>query len=440
MWGSVIRFSIVTRRRRRPDEGFTLVEMMIAITLAAFVFLALASLMFATLRTVSLQKARSRGNEVATQGIEELQRLAYDRLGVCAVAGTPPSTFADIVQLPNCGSPDRFDPCVDPTGDTPDESYSCTVGEITYDVRRYVSFGDAARTEKRMAVFVTWTDQAGVHEVSEQSSVRIPTVASVIGLSPPALSNVSAVVQGFSPSTSSSIDAAGNLTSGPLELSATLTNPTPSASAANPDTVVASFLGRATDGTPEVKTFALSFVSETLYRGVIGTNQISWPTGKQHFTFSVVRRADGKANSVIDTDANHFCPTTSSASCPATQPTLTGGLQGGSTAIDIDATGALVDKVDVTATTTNVAPSDIVTVTLETLSGAVTLSLSPDPANFTCVPGSCAGVWRGVISPSSGYMFAAGTRPIFFSAVQIAGNPIAVGSTTASPSSNITFS
>ena len=61
----------------RSDNGFTLVELVIAISLAGFVFVAIALSLGGALRAVAVQKARTQGNEIATQGIEDLQRYAY---------------------------------------------------------------------------------------------------------------------------------------------------------------------------------------------------------------------------------------------------------------------------------------------------------------------------------------------------------------------------
>ena len=66
------------------DGGFTLVEMMVTLAVSAVVLTALAGSLFGSLRSLTVQKARTQGNEVATLGIESLQRLPYDELGNCA--------------------------------------------------------------------------------------------------------------------------------------------------------------------------------------------------------------------------------------------------------------------------------------------------------------------------------------------------------------------
>ena len=81
-------------------------------------------------------------------------------------------------------------PCSPPSGTltsfaVPRQTYTCIKERITYDVNRYVMWADAAHTAKRLAVYLDWTDQAGIHQVAQESSLRSPNAASVIGLTPP---------------------------------------------------------------------------------------------------------------------------------------------------------------------------------------------------------------------------------------------------------------
>ena len=52
-------------------------------------------------------------------------------------------------------------------------------------------WADAAHTAKRLAVYLDWTDQAGMHQVAQESSLRSPNAASVIGIAPPQFVSVS---------------------------------------------------------------------------------------------------------------------------------------------------------------------------------------------------------------------------------------------------------
>jgi prepilin-type N-terminal cleavage/methylation domain-containing protein len=67
-------------------DGFTLVELLVALMIATIALVALAFTLAAALKVAGLQKTRSQANEIATQAIEDLQRLDYDHLGVCSPA------------------------------------------------------------------------------------------------------------------------------------------------------------------------------------------------------------------------------------------------------------------------------------------------------------------------------------------------------------------
>src|SRR2546427_784597 len=88
------------------ERGFTLIEMVVAIAIGAVAFTALAGVLGASLQTLAGQKSRTRANEIATEGIEDLQRFDYDHVGLCAPpGGTAPSGLSDTVSLANCSSP-----------------------------------------------------------------------------------------------------------------------------------------------------------------------------------------------------------------------------------------------------------------------------------------------------------------------------------------------
>src|SRR5437763_11223637 len=101
--------------RARDEAGFTLIEMVVAVGLSAIVFTALAASLAGALRTVQVQKTRTMANEVATQGIEDLQRFKYSNLGLCAAptrpnGGAAPAGFDTIVSV-NCTNAAIEEPC-----------------------------------------------------------------------------------------------------------------------------------------------------------------------------------------------------------------------------------------------------------------------------------------------------------------------------------------
>ena len=69
------------RDRERTEEGFTLVELVIAMTLLAIVavgFLTSVSLGF---RTVAVARQRQTASEVATARLEHLRNVGYNQVG-----------------------------------------------------------------------------------------------------------------------------------------------------------------------------------------------------------------------------------------------------------------------------------------------------------------------------------------------------------------------
>src|SRR4051794_26866421 len=164
-----------------PDEaGFTLIEMVVAVGLSVIIFTALAASLAGALRTVQVQKARTQANEVATQGIEDLQRFKYGNLGLCGTptrpyGGAAPAGFSTVITV-NCTNASLEEPCTPTTFSpalttqpVPKESYVCARAGVSFNVSRYVAWGDASQTGKRLAVVIDWTDSAGRHQVSQQS-------------------------------------------------------------------------------------------------------------------------------------------------------------------------------------------------------------------------------------------------------------------------------
>jgi prepilin-type N-terminal cleavage/methylation domain-containing protein len=193
-----------------PEGGFTLVEMVVAISVLAVVILSVSGLLESGLKGLAAAKARARGNEFATQGIEDLQRISFNNLGLCsAPTGTPPPGLEINVAL-NCGSSPTFqNPCnTTTTGTNPAAEYTCVTNNITYTVKRYVAWVDALRTTKRLAVFVEWSDLVGNHRVSQQSSLRAPDQSAITGLAPPTFSSTPTLS-----TTTLQVDDTGRLTS-----------------------------------------------------------------------------------------------------------------------------------------------------------------------------------------------------------------------------------
>lgn len=400
----------MSRARHEDDEvGFTLVEMVVAIALSALALAALAALLAGSLRALAVSKARTQGNEVATQGIEDLQRLRYDDLGLCGApdppAATPPAGLSDTVILPACsGATPKYQPCTTATpasGAVPAEIYPCTRVNITYNVKRYVAYGDVGHTEKRLAVFVTWNDSAGAHTVSQQSSLRIPSQAALVGLPPPRVTAGSA-----SPLTVP-LDGSGHNTID-VAISATTSGLTTA------DSVVVGF-STLDGGQPSQQTLALTTTDGTTWTGAIpsgGTPHI-FGNGSQILVFTAVRKSDGKVGSLPY------------AASP--QPLTFGGPRPHLNAPDVTPTtvhvtgsgelnSAVTPSFTLTVHSTNISPTDTVSAVFDTLTGAVAVAMQPDP--FACDLSSCVTTWHATITSTAGYHFRTGTLNVYFRAIQ----------------------
>jgi prepilin-type N-terminal cleavage/methylation domain-containing protein len=409
--------------------GFTVLELMVALAISAIVLVALGTTLAAALRLAGLQKARTQGNEVATQAIEDLQRLDYDHLGVCAPPpGPAPAGLGDPVYLANCTSPTYAQPCAAVSGQVPAASYTCVRLGISYQVRRYIAWGDSAHTVKRLAVLVDWTDQVGAHQVSQQSSLRSPDQGSVIGLAPPSFTVTSVLVNGAPASSTNPVKLVGGVVQTPITFQASTDG--------LPDSVFVSFLTLSSSG-PVAATLPLTASgapgswSATL---PAGSSQFGFGAGTQYITFVAVRSADGKVNSQPNAQLVTLLacqPGPSSCAASPNPPSLS-NITVTPNSPHIDSAGLLCGDLTVTATATNLTASDSVTASFQTLAGPYSVAL-------TSANGSS---WSGVIARAAGYHFAAGSQPIYVSAAQAytpAASPPQYGSTTAVASSALTF-
>lgn len=404
------------------EEGFTLIELTVAMLIGSIALIALAGALTSGLRSVAIQKSRTQGNEVATEGIEDLQRYDYDHLGVCNQAPNPPAGFGTPAQLANCTAAVYADPCSGNAAVTsvPRTSYTCTRRGIEFTVNRYVAYGDAAQTSKRLAVVVTWIDAVGRHEVSQQSSLRSPTRSSVIGVSPPAVTTAT-----VNPSVNT-LDAAGHVST-TISLEATTQG------VATTDQVTATFKA-IVDGAPNDITVTLSSGDGINWTALLDPATYQFGVGSQFIYFTAVRNGDGKGNSRVAVPAATFCP---SGGCSAdTMPSFQGTPTMPATA-EIDPAGILQADVPVSISTANVSPVDRVTMIFQTQAGAYSVALQP---NTSCTVSTCT--WNGSISAAAGYRFAAGAQTFYFTAAQVVGGDYAVdqGSTaaTAAPT-QVTF-
>lgn len=394
--------------------------------LAAFVFAAVAAVMLGGLRSLAVAKARTQGNEVATQAIEDLQRFEYEQLGLCADPADAPSGLTDTVVLGGgCAGATVEDSCNTPDGEAISAGYTCVRNNITYNVKRYIAWSNPEQTSKRLAVFVTWTDEVGVHTVSQQSSVRAPGVANIVGLKPPTLSNPHV--------DQTNVPLSGGKITVDIPVGVTAAQMT------DDDQVAAVFSVLDPYGSPVLESIFLSTADDGVtWSGTItAAHDFTFGPGVQFVTFNAIRAKDGKQTAAIATTSVMFCAEDCSLAA-TTAPVLDNTFT--PTNVPLFPSGGLKSNFTVAVTSKNVTTDDTMTVAFMTQNGLVSLPLQVD-SSTPCSVSSCR--WTTTVTTTNGYAFAAGTQNFYFTARQIkSADPESVdqGSTMAIPSASpVTF-
>lgn len=169
------------------EEGFTLLEMMVTVTILASVFLALSYVMFGSLNALGASRQRSVFVEVANKEMELLRSLPYKDVGVkstdlATYSGSPPrhenrdAVVIDVTAYPATLAP----PAVSVVTTSSLRGIS-----LPYMVRRWVTWtdpaGGATHKLKRLHVQLEWTENARTQRRLELTSVLFPGNVGVSG-------------------------------------------------------------------------------------------------------------------------------------------------------------------------------------------------------------------------------------------------------------------
>jgi prepilin-type N-terminal cleavage/methylation domain-containing protein len=149
----------VLRRPARQD-GYSLVELMVAVTVFALVFAAVSLGIGRALEVSRSNRNRSAGAYLAARQLEEVRSKAFDQvtLGRTTCVYSSPG--------PDCNVPSPYTVTQDVSWTSPGStSTSCNVP----------SGGGAALAYKRVTVTVTWPDMGGVAPVASQTLLTPPS-------------------------------------------------------------------------------------------------------------------------------------------------------------------------------------------------------------------------------------------------------------------------
>jgi hypothetical protein len=169
--------------------GFTIIELVVALGLLAFVIGPLAGVFWAALKTAGVATHRSDAASIASREIESMRAVPYSLVGfygdetgytstfetlttVTLASSTPAGVIPQVQpQRPDASAATSFAPDPDPAN-----ASAVTQGGVKYTINRYivwVNAQDASTTYdqayKRLTVTVAWADQAGPHTVRQDS-------------------------------------------------------------------------------------------------------------------------------------------------------------------------------------------------------------------------------------------------------------------------------
>jgi prepilin-type N-terminal cleavage/methylation domain-containing protein len=158
------------RRRLRPESGFTLIELMIAVGVILTVLLALAYTATIGFQNIALARQRQSATGLANQTMEQMRALPFDVIKK-GLSNGDLSTLSDpSITTSGCGTPPVY--CYGgeqiPRGNNPNvvplvpHTQTITVGPTLFTARAYVTYYNNISTNNtfRITVVVSWPNAA----------------------------------------------------------------------------------------------------------------------------------------------------------------------------------------------------------------------------------------------------------------------------------------
>jgi prepilin-type N-terminal cleavage/methylation domain-containing protein len=156
-------------KRGRGQHGFTLVELMITLTVLGVGVLGVTRVFLSAMKVTAQGNDRSRAVAVATREIESMQAIPYDQLGFSPLQPGFLGSFEGAVTV------DTANPLVEPAG-------TIEVGGRRFGIERRIVWANAAGTGgsagtiyshayKRVTVMVSWSDESANRLVREDGLI-----------------------------------------------------------------------------------------------------------------------------------------------------------------------------------------------------------------------------------------------------------------------------
>jgi len=161
---TAVRRRARARRALREDAGFSLIETVVALTVAALLFTALGGVLVASLRATLVGRQAQQAADLATRTVEKLRNRDYATLGMDAAdAATDPAITASGYAVPLANGTTSTEPIFIATSSplNPHVMPPTVLDGTSFSIARYVTSPPADPTTgasyKRVTVVVSWT-------------------------------------------------------------------------------------------------------------------------------------------------------------------------------------------------------------------------------------------------------------------------------------------
>ena len=161
-----LRMTAVRRRARArasADAGFSLIESVVALTVAALFFTALGGVLVASLRATLVGRQAQQAADLANRTVEKFRNRDYATIGLeAADAATDPAITASRYAVPSANGTTRTEPIVIATTSPVTQHVTpMALDGTNFSIARYVPSPPADATTgasyKRVTVVVSWT-------------------------------------------------------------------------------------------------------------------------------------------------------------------------------------------------------------------------------------------------------------------------------------------
>jgi len=168
------------RTQSRGDDGFTLLEVVVALVIAAVMFTALAGVSISALRGAAIARQNTQAADIGNAVLEDARTQAYAGLSMVPsdLSGDPRVLTGDTISVPDVGTEDLV---VSSTGSLSPHIEEVEANNVTFTVATYVSVPNGTSIDeegiplaKRVTAFVTWSTY-GAERTRTVSSILVET-------------------------------------------------------------------------------------------------------------------------------------------------------------------------------------------------------------------------------------------------------------------------